>query len=95
MATIMRTMLLVLATLFVPAPFVFGQQPSPDLILLNGRIFTSDLSHPYVEALAIRGDRITGMLSPKSSRISSWFTEHLRPPMGRRLGKGADASARY
>jgi hypothetical protein len=58
MATIMRRMLLALVALFVPVPFVFGQQPSPDLILLNGRIFTSDLSHPYVEALAIRGDRI-------------------------------------
>jgi hypothetical protein len=29
-----------------------------DLILLNGKIFTSDSAHPYVEALAIRGERI-------------------------------------
>jgi predicted amidohydrolase YtcJ len=36
----------------------FGEQPHADLILLNGRIFTSDLAHPYVQAVAIRGDRI-------------------------------------
>jgi predicted amidohydrolase YtcJ len=31
---------------------------SPDMILLNGKIFTSDSAHPYVQALAIRGERI-------------------------------------
>ena len=46
---------LVLAAL---VPMISGQQPAPDLILLNGKIFTSDKSHPYVEALAIRGERI-------------------------------------
>jgi predicted amidohydrolase YtcJ len=61
MATLTRRMLLVLAALFVTAPFVFGQQPLPNLILLIGRIFTSDLFHPYVEALAIRGDRINAV----------------------------------
>ncbi len=35
-----------------------GQNPSPDLILWNGKIFTSDSAHPYVQALAIRGARI-------------------------------------
>jgi predicted amidohydrolase YtcJ len=35
-----------------------AQQAKPDLILLNGKIFTSVAAHPYVEALAIRGDRI-------------------------------------
>ncbi len=35
-----------------------GQQSPPDLILLNGKIFTSDSAHLYVEALAIRGERI-------------------------------------
>ncbi len=34
------------------------QQSPPDLILLNGKIFTSDSAHPYVEALAIRGERL-------------------------------------
>ena len=59
MARNARKMLLVPLVLTSLAPSGIGQQPSPDLILLNGRIFTSDLSHPYVEALAIRGDRIT------------------------------------
>ena len=36
-----------------------GQQTAPDLVLLNGKIFTSDAAHPYVQALAIRGERIT------------------------------------
>jgi predicted amidohydrolase YtcJ len=36
-----------------------SQQAAPDLVLLNGKIFTSDAAHPYVQALAIRGERIT------------------------------------
>ena len=36
----------------------FAQQTSPDLILFNGRIFTSNVNQLYVEALAIRGERI-------------------------------------
>ncbi|MBZ5688044.1 MAG: hypothetical protein LAP86_23770 [Acidobacteriia bacterium] len=35
-----------------------AQKPTPDLILLNGKIFTSNAAHPYVQALAIGGDRI-------------------------------------
>jgi len=35
-----------------------SQQAAPDLVLLNGKIFTSDAAHPYVQALAIRGERI-------------------------------------
>ena len=34
------------------------QQAAPDLVLLNGKIFTSDAAHPYVQALAIRGEQI-------------------------------------
>lgn len=36
-----------------------AQQPAPDLVLLNGKIFTSDAAHPYVQAIAVRGERIT------------------------------------
>jgi predicted amidohydrolase YtcJ len=35
-----------------------SQQTAPDLVLLNGKIFTSDAKQPYVQALAIRGERI-------------------------------------
>src|ERR1700689_3173140 len=37
---------------------VAAQDPAPDLLLLNGKIFTSDAAHAYVQALAIRGERI-------------------------------------
>src|SRR6201996_3689272 len=53
----MRTILLCLGmvSLWTSA---LAQQAEPDLILYNGKIFTSVVAHPYVEALAIRGDRI-------------------------------------
>lgn len=35
-----------------------AQSAPPDLILYNGSIFTSSAAHPYVQALAIHGDRI-------------------------------------
>src|SRR5450755_1119745 len=35
-----------------------AKPPPPDLVLLNGKIFTSDAKHLHVEALAILGDRI-------------------------------------
>ncbi len=33
----------------------------PDLILLNGKIFTSDTAHPYVQALAVNGEQIVAI----------------------------------
>lgn len=35
--------------------------PAPDLVLLDGRVFTADPGQPWAEAVAIRGDRITGV----------------------------------
>lgn len=35
-----------------------GQQAAPDSIVFDGRIFTSAAARPYVQALAIRGERI-------------------------------------
>lgn len=40
---------------------VVSQTAPPDLVLFNGKIFTSNAAHPYVEALAIRGDRIVAV----------------------------------
>jgi len=34
-----------------------SQQTAPDLILLNEKIFTSAAAHPYVQALAVHGER--------------------------------------
>jgi predicted amidohydrolase YtcJ len=47
--------LTVLSTQAVPASSTGGP---PDTVLFNGKVFTADASHPYVQALAIRGDRI-------------------------------------
>ena len=55
-----------------------AQEAKPELILFNGKIFTSIAAHPFVEAIAIRGDRIvaTGdsrtieaMAGPKTNSI--------------------------
>jgi predicted amidohydrolase YtcJ len=35
-----------------------AKETSPDLIIFNGKIFTSDMDHPYVQGLAILGARI-------------------------------------
>ena len=64
--------------LFCICTSAFAQQANPDLILFNGKVFTSVASAPFVEALAIRGDRIvaTGdtttvraMAGPHTSQI--------------------------
>ena len=48
-----------LFTILTISAFVASaQQAAPDLILFDGKVFTSDVAHPYVQALAIRGGRI-------------------------------------
>jgi predicted amidohydrolase YtcJ len=49
------TLLVALVPLSPPAG---AKDAAPDLILFNGKIFTSAESVPYVQALAIRGERI-------------------------------------
>ena len=44
--------------LFCTFGFARRVDAPPDLILFNGKIFTANSRQPYVEALAIRGDRI-------------------------------------
>src|SRR5690348_9688503 len=47
-------------------PSVVVRQSEPtDLVLFNGKIFTSNTIQPYVEALAIRGDRIVAVGTSK------------------------------
>jgi predicted amidohydrolase YtcJ len=64
--------------IFCLATTALPQKSDPDLILFNGKIFTSVVARPYVEALAIRGERIvaTGdtktiqaMAGPKTNAI--------------------------
>ncbi len=61
----MRSCLIATLTLSVFLPLCIAQQQSLDMILLNGKIFTSDSAHPYVEALAIRGERIVAVGNSK------------------------------
>jgi len=58
MRTTVAKLLLAALTLTVVTSIVFGQESAPDLILFNGKIFTSNPSQPYVEAIAVRGERI-------------------------------------
>ena len=53
-----------------------AQQPAPDLVLLNGKIFTSDAAHPYVQAIAVRGERITA--TGDSAKIKALVGPHTK-----------------
>jgi predicted amidohydrolase YtcJ len=61
-------MLSVLAPLCVTCACIAApaQSVQPDTVLLNGKIFTSVAARPYVEALAIRGDRIVAIGDTKT-----------------------------
>ncbi|MGB9312789.1 MAG: amidohydrolase [Candidatus Acidiferrales bacterium] len=58
MASKWKIILMVCLAAGAVATLVCGQESIPDRILFNGKIFTSDVAHPYVQALAIRGERI-------------------------------------
>jgi predicted amidohydrolase YtcJ len=61
-----KTRILELAFIFgVLVSPVYGQQPTPDLILVNGKVFTSSASRPYSDALAIRGERVVAVGTSK------------------------------
>ena len=49
-----------LATAFAAAP-VGATQQAPDLALVGGKVFTSDTTRPWAEAVAIRGERIVAV----------------------------------
>jgi predicted amidohydrolase YtcJ len=48
-------------TLLLLGPPAAATSPAPDLILVNGKVFTSEEPHLYAQALAIRGDRIVAV----------------------------------
>lgn len=60
---IFKATLLALTVSLIAA--TFGQQSSPNLILFNGKIFTSNPKQPLVEAVAIRGERIAAIGNSK------------------------------
>lgn len=54
--------LIVIGLMIPPSSVAFGKgRAGPDLILRNGRIFTGDQASPWVEAIAIAGDRIVAV----------------------------------
>ncbi|MHB8525847.1 MAG: hypothetical protein ACYDD2_06790 [Candidatus Acidiferrales bacterium] len=68
---------MVLALVFaVSSMVVANRRPAPGLILFNGKIFTSDAAHPYVQALAIRGERIVA--TGDSSKIEALAGPHTK-----------------
>lgn len=63
-----RPSLIVCAALCVTTALAGGEPPlrpaspaPPDLILTGGKVFTADSTHPWAEAVAIRGDRIVAV----------------------------------
>src|SRR5580704_7569350 len=60
MRTTTMKLLLVAIVLGIPST-ALSQTTPPDKILFNGKIFTSNAAQPYVEALAIRGDRVVAV----------------------------------
>jgi predicted amidohydrolase YtcJ len=53
-----------LAAVAVSAPHAGAQPraaPTPDLVLVGGRIFTADSARPWAEAVAIRGERVVAL----------------------------------
>ena len=68
------SLLFLVSNLF--APQLTGQQQPPDFILLNGKIFTSDTAQPYVQALAISGERI--LATGDSAKIKALAGPHTR-----------------
>ena len=42
-----------------------------DIILTNGKIFTSDTTHLYVQALAIKGNKITAIGADEKTKQRS------------------------
>jgi predicted amidohydrolase YtcJ len=53
--------ILFVAALVTSAFVASAQQAAPDSILFNGKIFTSNEAHPYAQAIAIRGERISAV----------------------------------
>ena len=49
--------------------FAADSSGPPDTVLFDGKVFTADASHPQVEALAIRGDRINLTAEGGEARI--------------------------
>src|SRR5258706_6801571 len=71
---------LAMVALVLSAPSLIGQQPPADFLLLNGKIFTSNSSQAFAEALAIRGDRIQAVgTAPSVVAFAGPQTKRIKP----------------
>lgn len=60
-----------------------ARSAAPDLVLLNGKVFTADPANPWAQAVAIRGDRIVAVGTTREiARLAGPST--LRLPLGGR-----------
>ncbi len=57
----MKKVIFTIALIIGLSLFAYGQKAAADLILFNGKVFTSDLAKPSAEAVAIRGERIVAV----------------------------------
>jgi predicted amidohydrolase YtcJ len=68
----------ILLSLFILQIVLFANAQAPDLVLTNGKIFTSDITQLYVEALAIKAGRITASGSTQAiEKLATKNTKHL------------------
>ena len=71
-------MKITIISLFLLQLALFANAQSPDLILTNGRIFTSDTNQLYVEALAIKAGRISASGTTAAiEKMATKNTKHL------------------
>lgn len=55
-----------------------AQQPAPDLVLLNAKVFTSNAGQPHAEAVAVRGERIVAVGTSKEiAALAGPYTKSL------------------
>jgi predicted amidohydrolase YtcJ len=74
----MRPVLIAVALLSIAQP-----PPAPDLVIHNARVFTAVDSQPWVEAVAITGDRITAVGANEAIRKTAGAATRLIDAAGR------------
>jgi predicted amidohydrolase YtcJ len=85
-----RSVLGLLAAVAVPGSGVAGDQPPPDLILHNGRVWTGDTGQPQAEAIAIRQGAIIGVGSDAGVLASRGPQTRTMDLLGRRVIPGVN-----
>jgi predicted amidohydrolase YtcJ len=55
---------------------ITAKTPPPDLVLFNGKIFTSDAGRPYIQGLAVRGERIIAIGDSNTIRALAGASTH-------------------